>query len=77
MAKQGTKRFSLTRYWTYVFTPLLLLTFFFGIFMLYTQGTAPAIRKVGLDSLVPSAGLEGLVANLKTLEATLKNGKVV
>lgn len=36
MAEQKRKRFSNVRYWRYVFTPLLFIILFFGIFMLYT-----------------------------------------
>lgn len=70
MANQGTKRFSLQRYWTYVFTPLLLLTMIFGLFILYTTDTASAVRKVGLDS-VPSVGLGGLLQTLRNVEKGL------
>jgi hypothetical protein len=51
MADQKKKRFSNVRYWRYVFTPILFIILFAGIFMLYTgdkasfSGLTSAVRK--------------------------------
>ncbi len=40
MAQKVGNRYSNVRYWRYVFTPMLLLTLLFGLFMLYSGDKA-------------------------------------
>jgi hypothetical protein len=39
MEKRVTKQFSAIRYWRYIFTPILLVSLAFGIFMIYAGNT--------------------------------------
>jgi hypothetical protein len=70
MAEQKRKRFSNVRYWRYVFTPLLFIILFFGIFMLYTgdkasfSGLTSAVRKN-----INSSSMTSTLTELKKLSS--------
>jgi hypothetical protein len=67
---ENQKGFSAVRYWRYIFTPLLLVTLLFGLFMLFTAPdaqTAPFKTllqrtdvSLGSSASAPSASLLGM-----------------
>jgi hypothetical protein len=60
MAPTPTKRFSSVRYWRYVFTPILLLSFIVGLGLLYTTDVSPLPVKPSVPSNSIQSGLNAL-----------------
>lgn len=71
----GRKRFSIVRYWRYIFTPILLITVIFGLYMLFTASDAQTaayttlVKRTNVSLGGPTAPVMsmGILQNLQRL----------